>query len=865
MNSSAFYLADGGLVNHYCNSTGLEGAKIGDHGAVSTVIIILVCTLAFVHSLINIVRTLRIPVATFGMESSDSSINSSLLASGSGRGGDDGEIDTSVNQKVFEISAAIQRGAKAFLHAEYKYMSVFIVVFGTFVLFAVGAGKACPPGSGSIDADGMFSCKAEEKVTRWHMGVFTAIAFVFGAVTSMVSGYIGMMIAVQANSRTALQAQRGYAPAFRTAFEAASVMGFALCGLALIVLLALIGAFRGYFGWGADAHFPITELFEAIAGYGLGGSSIALFGRVGGGIYTKAADVGADLVGKVEQGIPEDDPRNPAVIADNVGDNVGDVAGMGADLFGSFAESSCAALVVAASSPTPVFTENWNTMMFPLMISASGIVACYLTSFVATYLTSVKRQDEIEPTLKRQLLISTVLETILLWFVCDFWLPARFCVAGSSHLVHNWGVFICAASGLWSGLIIGYVTEYYTSHTYKPVRELASACKTGAATNIIYGLALGYKSTIIPVITLAVAIFFSYYLGHMFGVACAALGILSTLSIGLTIDAYGPISDNAGGIAEMAGLGDHVRQRTDALDSAGNTTAAVGKGFAIGSAVLTALALMSAFTKRVGLESVDLVSEARNNSAMVIPGLLFGTMLPFVFSALTMLAVGKSAQAIIVEVRRQFREIPGLLEGREGVDADHAKCVAISTKAALREMVMPGFVAVVTPFIIGLGFGAQALAGVLIGSISSGFLLAIMMANAGGAWDNAKKWVEAGDSGLGGKGTNVHKAVVTGDTVGDPFKDTSGPSLNILLKLLSIVSLVVAPLFRAETQEEYWWVSIIIFVVALLFVIGWTAYLRRSEISFDVPEGDMQSSATGEGIPLTSTGRDRRRRRRRAH
>jgi inorganic pyrophosphatase len=789
MNSTMDFFVDVPAVNHYCNSTGLEGAKIGDHGAVSTVIIVLVCLLAFVHSLINIVRTLRIPVATFGMESSDSSINSSLLASGSGRGGEDGEIDTSVNQKVFEISAAIQRGAKAFLHAEYQYMGVFIVVFGAFVLFAVGAGKACPPGSGSVDAEGMFSCKDDEKVTRWHMGVFTAIAFVFGAVTSMVSGYIGMMIAVQANSRTALQAQRGYAPAFRTAFEAASVMGFALCGLALIVLLALIGAFRGYFGWGADARFPITELFEAIAGYGLGGSSIALFGRVGGGIYTKAADVGADLVGKVEQGIPEDDPRNPAVIADNVGDNVGDVAGMGADLFGSFAESSCAALVVAASSPTTVFTENWNTMMFPLMISASGIIACYLTSFVATYLTSVKRQDEIEPTLKRQLLISTVLETILLWFVCDFWLPARFCVAGSNHLVKNWGIFICAASGLWSGLIIGYVTEYYTSHTYKPVRELASACKTGAATNIIYGLALGYKSTIIPVITLAIAIFFSYYLGHMFGVACAALGILSTLSIGLTIDAYGPISDNAGGIAEMAGLGDHVRQRTDALDSAGNTTAAVGKGFAIGSAAFVSLALFGAFVTRV--QAVDTNFTVNILEPLQFSGLLVGAMLPYWFSAMTMKSVGKAALAMVEEVRRQFRDIPGIMEGT-GLP-DYESCVAISTKSSLHEMIAPGVLVMGTPIVVGFLLGTSALSGVLAGSLVSSVQCAISMSNAGGAYDNGKKYIESGAH--GGKGSDAHRAAVVGDTVGDPLKDTSGPSLNILMKLAAVESLVLVSFF----------------------------------------------------------------------
>jgi len=531
----------------------------------------------------------------------------------------------------------------------------------------------------------------------------------------------------------------------------------------------------------------VQALFECVASYGLGGSSIALFGRVGGGIYTKAADVGADLVGKVEQGIPEDDPRNPAVIADNVGDNVGDIAGMGADLFGSFAEASCAALVVAADSDSGILVNNWNAMLVPVLISGTGIVACIFTSLIASHLMAVKSQSQIEPALKRQLLVSTVLETPLLLLLCYFWLPKYFCIGDLR--VNHWGAAVCAVSGLWAGLLIGYVTEYFTSHSYKPVREVSASCKTGAATNIIYGLALGYVSVIIPVLALAVSIFVSLKLAGLYGISLAALGILSTLSIGLTIDAYGPISDNAGGIAEMGGLGDQVRERTDALDAAGNTTAAIGKGFAIGSAAFVSLALFGAFVTRVrGVHpnfKVDILQPFQ------FCGLLIGAMLPYAFSALTMKSVGKAALAMVEEVRRQFLEIPGIMEGTG--QPDYERCVAISTQSSLREMILPGVLVMGSPLVVGFIMGTGALAGLLAGGLVSGVQMAISSSNTGGAWDNAKKYIEAGAH--GGKGSEPHKAAVVGDTVGDPLKDTSGPALNILMKLMAVESLVFAPFF----------------------------------------------------------------------
>jgi H(+)-translocating pyrophosphatase len=677
---------------------------------------------------------------------------------------DDGEIDTSVNKKVVEISDAIARGAKAFLMAEYKYLAVFLVLFGIFTMVAVGS---------TIKADDADPLKAEFK--NWAAGALSGVAFLVGGGTSIVSGYIGMTIAVQANSRTALQAQRGYVPAFRTAFRAGAVLGFALCGLALLMLFILIQLFKLQFPFPAlidgkldpTPAYSVRYLFETIASYGFGGSAVALFGRVGGGIYTKAADVGADLVGKVEQGIPEDDPRNPAVIADNVGDNVGDVAGMGADLFGSFAEASCAALVIASDSTSGVLVNNWNSILLPLVISASGIIACLFTSFLASHINSVTRAQDIEPALKRQLFVSTVLETPLLVLICLGFLPAEFCIG--SKVVKNWGASICCVSGLWAGLAIGYITEYYTSHSYRPVREVAGACKTGAATNIIYGLALGYNSAIIPVLAIAGSIFVSYELASLYGIALAALGILSTLSIGLTIDVYGPVSDNAGGIAEMAGIGEHVRERTDALDAAGNTTAAIGKGFAIGSAAFVSLALFGAYVTRVKAAvaydptrpvfTVDILQPFQ------FCGLLIGAMLPYAFSALTMKSVGKAALAMVEEVRRQFLEIPGIMEGTG--QPDYERCVKISTESSLREMILPGVLVLGSPIVVGFIMGPAALAGLLAGSLVSGVQMAISSSNTGGAWDNAKKYIEGGAH--GGKGSEPHKAAVVGDTVGDPL------------------------------------------------------------------------------------------------
>jgi len=671
------------------------------------------------------------------------------------------ENEHAILKEVVKISNAISDGANAFLSQEYKYVGLFVIAFGLLLLILLGA------------------------VHDWNSGIFATIAFVLGAGTSVLCGFIGMRIAVYSNSRTAVAAMYGppndVGPAFITSFKAGSVMGFALVSLGLLNLYIIINLFK--LKWSDDEDAKV--LYEAIAGYGLGGSSVALFGRVGGGIYTKAADVGADLVGKVEQGMPEDDPRNPAVIADNVGDNVGDIAGMGADLFGSLAESSCAALVVASASVD--LAASWPAMMFPLVLSAAGILVCIVTSFVATHLMVVKTVDEIEPSLKRQLLVSTVLMTPVAFLLSYYFLPSTFAVDGKTG-VKNWHMFFCVASGLWSGLIIGYITEYYTSHAYSPVRQVAKACESGAATNIIWGLALGYKSTIIPVFALAATIYISYSLGAMYGIALAALGILSTLSIGLTIDAYGPICDNAGGIAEMAHMPEMVREKTDALDGAGNTTAAIGKGFAIGSAALVSLALFGAFVTSVGLKSVDILRPFQ------FAGLLVGAMLPYWFSGMTMKSVGQAAQEMVLEVRRQLRENPGILDG--SVTPDYSHCVAISTEASLKEMIAPGALVMLTPIITGFFFGVEALAGVLAGALVSGVQMAISASNTGGAWDNAKKYIAAG--GLGEdkrKHTPEHNAAVIGDTVGDPLKDTSGPSLNILIKLMAIISVVFAKAF----------------------------------------------------------------------
>ncbi|TGK36522.1 sodium-translocating pyrophosphatase [Leptospira andrefontaineae] len=653
------------------------------------------------------------------------------------------------SKKLIEISSAISEGAMAFLIREYKTISLFIAFMAVLIFFLLD----------------------NPETPDFNDGLFTAIAFVSGALISCLSGFIGMKIATIGNVRTAQAAKTSMTKAFRVAFDSGAVMGFGLVGLAVSGMIGLFQLYTHLF-----QNVGTLFLMEALAGFGLGGSAVALFGRVGGGIYTKAADVGADLVGKVEKGIPEDDPRNPATIADNVGDNVGDVAGMGADLFGSCAEATCAALVIGATATA--LSGNTDALLYPLLISAFGIPASLLTSFIA----SVKEGGNVEKVLKIQLWVSTLIVGAIMYFVTDKYMVDSFEIAGKT--IGKWNVYISLIVGLFSGMFIGLITEYYTSHSYKPVREVVDASKTGAATNIIYGLALGYQSSVVPVILLVITIVTANILAGMYGIAIAALGMISTIAIGLTIDAYGPVSDNAGGIAEMAELGKEVRNRTDTLDAAGNTTAAIGKGFAIGSAALTSLALFAAFitrTKTTGLDILD---------AEVFGGLLFGAMLPFVFTAMTMKSVGKAAVDMVEEVRKQFREIPGIMEGK--AKPDYKRCVDISTTAALREMILPGLLVLLTPIVVGYLFGIKSLSGVLAGALVAGVVLAISSANSGGGWDNAKKYIEKA---AGGKGSDQHKAAVVGDTVGDPLKDTSGPSINILIKLMAITSLVFAEFF----------------------------------------------------------------------
>jgi len=658
--------------------------------------------------------------------------------------------------KLIKIHGAIATGAMAFLKAEYKYMVYFMAGFALLIAFLID----------------------DPHTADTNEGIYTAISFLLGCVISIISGFIGMRIATIGNARTTTAAKSSIAEAFKVALNSGAVMGFGLVGLGVLGLIAIYLLLK----------FLLPEiephiLMEVLAGFGLGGSSIALFGRVSGGIFTKAADVGADLVGKVEQGIPEDDPRNPAVIADNVGDNVGDVAGMGADLFGSLAESTCAALVIGAVA----FATNLEALLFPILISAVGIPASLLTMFSAR----VSEEKDVAPVLKRLLIISTVLSAIAVFFVTMWALPESFEIGG--QLYTNMGIYFCFLSGSIAGLLVGLLTEYYTSHDFKPVREVAKASETGAATNIIFGLALGYHSATGSILLLAASIYASFTLGGMYGVAVAALGMLSTLVVGLTIDAYGPVADNAGGIAEMTGMGESVRDRTDVIDAECNTTSAIGKVFAIGSAILTSLALFSAFLTRADLldPSAKIMDSINLLDPLVLTGLFVGAMLPFLFSAMTMKSVGKAAFDMIEEVRRQFRTIPGIMEGT--AEPDYEKCVSISTEAALREMIPPGILIMGTPLLVGFLFGIPAVAGILAGSLVSGGVLAISSANSGGAWDNAKKYIEKGN--LGGKGTETHKAAVVGDTVGDPLKDTSGPALNILIKLSAILSLVFVPFF----------------------------------------------------------------------
>mmetsp|Transcript_11486 Transcript_11486/g.14896 ORF Transcript_11486/g.14896 Transcript_11486/m.14896 type:complete len:768 (+) Transcript_11486:69-2372(+) len=675
----------------------------------------------------------------------------------------------STSDKLVMIYTAISDGASAFLAAEYTICAIFVALFSILVFFLTWMG--------------------EDPVAA----ALTTCAFILGSLTSIACGLIGMKVAVFSNVRTTLAAtEEGWTKCFNVAFRAGGVMGYCLCGLGILVLSILVALFRVQYSSTNDWAL----MMECISGYGLGGSSIALFGRVGGGIYTKAADVGADLVGKVVHGIPEDDPRNPATIADNVGDNVGDVAGMGADLFGSFAEATCAALVLSASCQD-LLDAGFTAVVFPIAISAVGILVCMATSFVATHITKVKKESDVESVLKWQLIITTfhILWTILL--VAYFFLPNSFTVNGitATITVYWYEAWLCVISGTVGGLIIGLITEYYTSNTYAPVIEVARSCKTGAATNVIYGLALGYKSCIIPTFVLAFIVCMCMKLADLYGVSLAAVGMLSTLATGLTIDAYGPVCDNAGGIAEMSELDHAVRDKTDALDAAGNTTAAVGKGFAIGSAALVSLALFGAFVTRLGItDGIDIFEP------VIFAFLLIGAMLPYWFSAMTMKSVGHAAMEMVMEVERQFNEQPDLLNEGSSLRPDYERCVEISTKSSLRYMIAPGALVMLSPLVAGTLFGVYAVCGLLTGGLISGVQMAVSMSNTGGAWDNAKKLIEqAGPEKypeLEGKGSDIHKAGVIGDTVGDPLKDTSGPSLNILMKLMAILSLVFASYFH---------------------------------------------------------------------